>query len=78
MFAPGLCRRSSAFWTTLVSLIGIALWFVPGSPLAGIKPLFANEVIYFEWPICIITFLLVAMLDKNKIKEVVEVPEKDE
>ena len=78
MFAPGLCRRSSAFWTTLVSLIGIALWFVPGSPLAGIKPLFANEVIYFEWPICIITFLLVAMLDKNKIKEVVEVPEEDE
>ena len=78
MFAPGLCRRSSAFWTTLVSLIGIALWFVPGSPLAGIKPLFANEVIYFEWPICIITFLLVAMLDKNKIKEVVEVSEEDE
>ena len=78
MFAPGLCRRSSAFWTTLVSLIGIALWFVPGSPLAGIKPLFANEVIYFEWPICIITFLLVAMLDKNKIKEVVEVPEEEE
>ena len=78
MFAPGLCRRSSAFWTTLVSLLGIALWFVPGSPLAGIKPLFANEVIYFEWPICIITFLLVAMLDKNKIKEVVEVPEEDE
>ena len=78
MFAPGLCRRSSAFWTTLVSLLGIALWFVPGSPLAGIKPFFANEVIYFEWPICIITFLLVAMLDKNKIKEVVEVPEEDE
>ena len=78
MFAPGLCRRSSAFWTTLVSLLGIALWFVPGSPLAGIKPLFANEVIYFEWPICIITFLLVAMLDKNKIKEVVEVPEEEE
>lgn len=78
MFAPSLCRRSSAFWTTLVSLLGIALWFVPGSPLAGIKPLFANEVIYFEWPICIITFLLVAMLDKNKIKEVVEVPEEDE
>ena len=47
-------------------------------PAAGIKPLFANEVIYFEWPICIITFLLVAMLDKNKIKEVVEVPEEDE
>ena len=51
-----------------MSLIGIALWFVPGSPLAGIKPLFANEVIYFEWPICIITFLLVAMWIKIKSK----------
>lgn len=69
VFAPGICRKSSAFWTTLVGILGIFLWFMPNSPLAGIKPLF-KEVIYFEWVICIITFLLVPAFDKNKIKEV--------
>ena len=60
-----------------MSLIGIALWFMPASPLEGIKPMFANEVIYFEWPICIITFILVYLFDKNKIKDVIEIPEED-
>ena len=50
---------------------------MPGSPIQGLKPVFANEVIYFEWPICIATFLLVSVLDKEKIKEVVMVEEKD-
>ena len=63
VFAPGLCRRSSAFWTTLVGLVGIVVWeFVPALHVL-------NHVIYFEWLICIITFLLVAVLDKNNIKQ---------
>lgn len=63
VFAPGLCRRSSAFWTTLVGLIGIVVWeFVPALHVL-------NHVIYFEWLICIVTFLLVAVLDKNNIKQ---------
>ena len=63
VFAPGLCRRSSAFWTTLVGLVGIVVWeFVPALHVL-------NHVIYFEWLICIVTFLLVAVLDKNNIKQ---------
>ena len=77
IWAPSVCRRSSAFWTTLVGIIGMVLWYMPGSPIQGLKPVFANEVIYFEWPICIATFLLVSVLDKEKIKEVVMVEEKD-
>ena len=69
VYAPGLCRRSSAFWTTLVGIVGIVLWFMPGNVLGCIKPIF-KEVVYFEWVICIITFLLVSVIDKNKIKEV--------
>lgn len=69
VYAPGLCRRSSAFWTTLVGLAGIFLWYMPGNPLGGVKAIF-QEVVYFEWVICIITFLLISLIDKNKIKEV--------
>jgi len=69
VFAPGVCRRSSAFWTTLVGIAGIVLWYMPGNPLACIKPIF-KEVVYFEWVICILTFLLIPLFDKEKIKEV--------
>lgn len=74
VFAPGVCRRSSAFWTTLVGIVGIVLWYMPGNVLGTIKPIF-QEVVYFEWVICIITFLLVAVFDKTKIKEVEMVKE---
>lgn len=64
VFAPGLCRRSSAFWTTLVGLVGIVVWeFVPALHVL-------SHVIYFEWLICIAAFLLVAVLDKTPIKKV--------
>lgn len=74
VFAPGICRKSSAFWTTLVGIVGIILWYMPGNVLGGIKPFF-QEVVYFEWVICIITFLLVSVIDKNKIKDVEMVKE---
>ncbi len=64
VFAPGLCRRSSAFWTTLVGLAGIVVWeFVPALHVL-------SHVIYFEWLLCIAVFLLVSVLDKNKIKKI--------
>lgn len=69
VFAPGICRRSSAFWTTLVGIVGIILWYMPGDVLGCVKPVF-KEVVYFEWVICIATFLLVSVFDKEKIKEV--------
>ena len=64
VFVPGLCRRSSAFWTTLVGLAGIVVWeFVPALHVL-------SHVIYFEWLLCIAVFLLVSVLDKNKIKKI--------
>ncbi len=63
VFAPGLCRRSSAFWTTLVGLAGIVIWEV--APALHVL----SHVIYFEWLICIATFLLVALIDKQPIKQ---------
>lgn len=62
IFMPAVCRRSSAFYTTLAGLIAIVVWeFVPSLHIL-------QHVIYFEWLVCIIVFLLVAVIDQRPIK----------
>lgn len=62
VFAPGLCRRSSAFYTTVVGLAGLVVWeLVPALHVL-------RHPIYFEWMLCVLTFLLVAVLDSTPIK----------
>lgn len=62
IFMPAVCRRSSAFYTTLAGLIAIVVWeFVPALHVL-------RHVIYFEWIVCIIVFLLVAVIDQRPIK----------
>lgn len=62
MFAPSLCKRSAAFYTTLVGLLAIVVWrFVPAVHVF-------QDVIYFEWVVCVITFLIVYVVDKTPIK----------
>lgn len=61
LFAPGLCRRNSAFYTTLAGMLALLAWqFFPETRI------FAHPI-YLEWLACIITFLAVAVLDKQKI-----------
>lgn len=62
MFCPSLCRKNTAFWTTLVGIIGLFAWQL--CPQIRILP----HVIYFEWIICIITLLIVRLVDKTPIK----------
>jgi SSS family solute:Na+ symporter len=60
LFFPQLCRRSSAIWCLIVGLGVILLWqFVPSLRVGP-------QVIYVAWPMVLITFFLVAALDKNK------------
>jgi SSS family solute:Na+ symporter len=61
IFAPGLCRKSSAFYTTLVGMGALAAWQI--FPAVRI---FAHPI-YMEWLVCLITFFLVAVIDKRKI-----------
>ncbi|MBR1511877.1 MAG: sodium:solute symporter family protein [Acidaminococcaceae bacterium] len=61
MFAPGLCRRNTAFYTTLVGLLGLLAWQL--FPSVRILP----HPIYFEWVICTITLLVVRLIDKEPI-----------
>ena len=62
LFAPSLCRKNTAFWTTLVGIAGLILWQL--CPAVRLLP----HVIYFEWVICIITLLIVRLVDKTPIK----------
>ena len=62
IFLPAACRRSSAFYTTLAGLLAIVVWqFVPALHVL-------KHVIYFEWLVCVIVFLLVAVIDQRPIK----------
>lgn len=62
LFAPGLCRRSSAFYTTVAGILALVLWqYVPA---VRVLP----HPIYMEWIVCVSVFLLVAALDNVKAR----------
>jgi SSS family solute:Na+ symporter len=61
LFAPGLCRKSSAFYTTLVGMLGLAAWQL--FPAARIF----SHPIYMEWAVCLITFFVISVIDKRNI-----------
>ncbi|CUH96831.1 putative membrane protein [Propionispora sp. 2/2-37] len=52
LFAPGLCRKNSAFYTILSGVVVLILWQT--TPAVRIFP----HVIYLEWLACCTTFLL--------------------
>jgi solute:Na+ symporter, SSS family len=65
IFLPGLCRKSSAFYTTLIGIGMLVLWqFVPA---IRIFP----HPIYLEWIVCVGTFLTVAIFDRNPVSHIV-------
>ncbi len=62
LFAPGLCRKNSAFYTIAGGLLTLVLWQT--FPAIRILP----HVIYLEWLVCVSIFLIVHILDTNPIK----------
>lgn len=61
MFAPKLCRKNSAFNTTVVGILVLVLWqFVPSIRIF-------SHVIYLEWIACVITFLITPLFDIKAI-----------
>lgn len=61
IFAPGFCRKNSAFYTTLAGILALVVWqFVPAVHI------FVHPI-YFEWLVCLITFFAVAVLDPQRI-----------
>ena len=68
IFAPGLCRKSSAFYTTLVGMLGLAAW-----QMFPAVRVFAHPI-YMEWTVCLITFFLISVIDKRKISVISVIP----
>lgn len=63
IFVPGLCRKNSAFYTTLAGMLTLAAWQL--FPAVRI----VSHPIYLEWLVCLATFFLVAILDQERISE---------
>lgn len=61
IFAPKLCKRSSAFFTTLAGIVVLFIWELV--PSFRIFP----HVIFMEWLVCLLTFFLTAALDNRTI-----------
>ena len=62
LFAPGLCRRSSAFYTTIAGILALVVWqYVPAVHVF-------SHPIYMEWIVCVSIFLLVAAFDHAKAR----------
>ncbi len=65
LFLPGLCRKSSAFYTTLAGIAALIAWqFIPSVQIL-------SQPIYLEWIVCLITFGLTAVFDKRHITDTV-------
>ena len=61
LFAPGLCRKNSAFYTIVTGVAVLILWQT--IPAVRILP----HVIYLEWLACLAAFLLTYAFDREPI-----------
>jgi SSS family solute:Na+ symporter len=68
LFWPNACRRGHASWTLLLSMAALALWFVFPQIASFFKKSSLPHPIYFCWMVCLVTFLLVSLADKRRIK----------
>jgi len=59
IFLPKICRKSAALWTLVAGIALLALWqFIPAIRIV-------SHPIYLEWPVCIVIFMLVCLIDKR-------------
>lgn len=63
LFCPKLCRRGSAVWTLAATMVSLGVWFfLPGAWRAALY-----HPIYLVLPASVVSFLLVALLDRRAI-----------
>jgi len=68
LFWPKVCRGGHATWTLLMSMAALAVWFVSPRIASFFQKIHLTHPIYFCWIVSLITFFLVAVIDKRKIK----------
>ena len=68
LFWPKICRRAHAFWTLLVAMVALAAWLVFPQIESFFQELHLSHPIYLCWMVSLVTFFLIAIIDKRKIK----------
>jgi SSS family solute:Na+ symporter len=69
LFCPKICRRSHATWTLLMAMAALALWLIFPQIGAFFQKIKLSHPIYFCWIVSLVTFFMVAMIDKRQIKQ---------
>lgn len=70
IFLPRWCRKSHATWTLLMAMAALLCWLVSPPLREFFSSISLPHPIYFCWLVSIVTFLLVALLDKRKIEPI--------
>lgn len=68
IFWPEICRRSHATWTLLTAMAALALWLIFPQVPSFFRSIRLPHPIFFCWMVSLVTFFLVTILDKRKIK----------
>jgi SSS family solute:Na+ symporter len=63
IYFPRLCRRSSATWTLMTTMLALASWLIAPTSWRVLP-----HPIYLAWLVSIVTFFLVAVIDHRPIK----------
>ncbi|MCP4898249.1 MAG: sodium:solute symporter family protein [bacterium] len=63
MFAPSLCRKSSATWTLATTMLALAAWLVMPAEWR-----FLPHPIYAAWIVSLVTFFAIPVFDKRRIE----------
>lgn len=69
LFCPGLCRISHATWTLLTAMAALVVWLVFPQVAEFFNAFHLVHPIFFCWIVSLLTFGLVAVFDKRKIKQ---------
>ena len=69
LFWPKVCRRSHATWTLVMAMAALGLWMLFPQLAEFFKSINLVHPIYFCWIVSLLTFVLVAIFDKNNIKQ---------
>jgi SSS family solute:Na+ symporter len=68
LFCPQVCRRGHATWTLLTSMSVLALWLIFPQIPSFFKTIHLPHPIYLCWIVSLLTFILVAIIDKRRLK----------
>jgi SSS family solute:Na+ symporter len=68
LFWPNMCRRGHATWTLLTSMSALSLWIIFPQIPVFFREIHLPHPIYLCWIVSLLTFMMVSIIDKRRIK----------